>query len=265
MSIIRFVFAALMIFAIFNACRKRDLPNDSGKLLQKIINKSGDSLLYTFFSYDGQNRLTTITDSNNNGHLWNTFIEYNALERPVKFKVFYRNNPNGSFTEYSDSLLYNDNNQVVEKLSLYPSFPNMVRNTYSYDTHGRLTIDSGYSYWGNGVSAGYTGFTYDGNSNIVQWQTFYMLSSGEINSGGIITASYNMENNAYNSLGLAAYFIRGDEFLLSKQNATQIRYYDGTTRSYQYEYYSNGLPEKAVITNNTGGPFSVTSIEFFYY
>ena len=263
MYIIRLALTTILIFSLFCACKKDDLPNENGQLLQRIIFKSGDSILYTFFNYDAQNRLAAITDSNNNGHLWRTFIGYNSLDKPTKFKVLYRNNPNGSFTETSDSLLYNNDNHVVKKLfTSYSIQPYKTINTYNYDSQGRLITDTGYDYWSDEVY-GYTTFTYDGHDNIVQWQSFYK-SSDEFISGGIITASYNMENNAYKSLGLAAYFIRGENFLLSKQNRTQVNYYNGTIENCKYENYSNGLPKKAVISYNMGGPFSITIIEFFY-
>jgi len=263
MSILRFAHTAVLIFSLFYSCKKEDLPRTTAGRLQRIIERAGDSALYTFFGYDAQNRLIAITDSNNNGHLWKTSIEYNALEKPVNFKVLYRNNPSGIFTGNSDSLIYSDNGRVIKKLSI--SYPYKAINTYGYDTRGRLTTDSGFSYWNNNEFAGYTSFTYDNSDNIVQWQTFYKSPAGDMNSGGIITASYNKENNYYKSLGLGIYFLRGDIFLLSKENTTQIQYYDGTTWKYQYEYFSNGLPEKAAITHYyVNGFFNNTSIEFFY-
>ena len=263
MSIIRLALTTILILSLFYACKKDDLPNQNNQLLQRMIFKSGDSILYTFFNYDAQNRLAVITDSSNNGQLWKTFIEYNPLDKPTKFKVLYRNNPTGSFIESSDSLLYNNDKQVVKKLfTSYSINPYKTINTYNYDAQGRLINDTIYDYWSDQVF-GYTTFTYDRHNNIIQWQDFYK-SSGEMISPGIITASYNMESNAYKSLGLAVYFIRDDNFLLNEQNRTQVNYYDGSIDNYQYEYYSNRLPKKAVITYTMSSWSFVNNVEFFY-
>lgn len=248
MPIIRFFVSVVLIFSFFNSCKKEDLPEAGGQQLQKIIIQFGDTISYTLFDYNKQNNLlVAITDSNNNGNVWKTFIEYNILNQPVKFK--------------SDSLIY-ENNRVVKKIST--TYPYPVLNTYSYGAQNRLITDTAYYNSGGIIYTNYTKFTSDNNSNIVQWQTFYKSPSGSISSNGIITASYDGEINAYSSLGLAAYFIRGDIFLLSNQNRKQTNYLNGVTENYQYEYYSNGLPRKAVVQNRTGGQVSAHNIEFFY-
>ena len=99
MLITRFAFTVAILYFLFSACKKSDLPNTGDQRLQKIIAKSGDSILFTFFKYDAQNRLTVVTDSNNNGYVSKTFIDYNNQGNPVKFKVLSSSYPNGPINQ----------------------------------------------------------------------------------------------------------------------------------------------------------------------
>jgi hypothetical protein len=83
-------------------------------------------------------------------------------------------------------------------------------------------------------------------------------------SESITTASYNKVNNLYANLGPGIYFIGSGSSLLSQHNRIQTNYYDGTTESYTYDYYNNGLIQKVLVHDNINGPrFDVTT-EFFY-
>lgn len=267
MSASRIALFTILLLFLLHSCQKEDLPNAGGELLQKIKYNSNDSVLYTFFYYDDQNKLVAITDSNNNGHLWKTHIEYNIQDKPVKFKVFYRSHPGGSFSEGVDSLVYNTQWQVMKELytsSFIPTYK--VINTYSYDAQGRLAVDTMHNYRSDEVN-GYTNFIYDGSNNVVQWQQF-IKEGGAMKSSGIVVANYNTHKNPFHVLGLAVYFLRRPDIspnmLLSRYNPLQIIYNSSYNQNYSYEYYSNGLPKKTVVRTKDGGPFSVTDIEFFY-
>ena len=86
-------------------------------------------------------------------------------------------------------------------------------------------------------------------------------------SNFMITASHNSHINPYNSIGLILYFIRDSYLLLSKHNRTQAIYdqnnYSRFTENCTYEY-DNGLPKKMVLSRDSGGPFGVTTINFYY-
>lgn len=263
MSITRLAFTITILYFLFSACKKSDLPNTDGQRLQRSITKEGDSILYSFFNYDDQDRLTAMTDSNNNGYVWKTFIDYNNQGNLVKFKVLSSSYPNSPINEVSYSLLYNNNDQVVEKRVTTSTIgPDKKINTYSYDIQGRLIGDTTYSYWNNEVFS-YMAFIYDGNNDVIQWEE-YSKWSGTMKSEGITTASYNRVDNPISNLGLGIYFIGSGSSLLSKHNRIQTNYYDGTTESYTYDYYNNGLLKKVVVHDNVNGSrFDVTT-EFFY-
>lgn len=259
-----FAFTFTILLSLFCACKKEDLSNAGGQRLQKIISSSGDSILVTSFSYDVHGRLTSIIDSNNNGHVWETFIDYNDQGKPVKFKVIYSSSANNFGTESFGSLLYNNNNEVVEKMfSSTFNGPYKKIHSYAYDAGGRLVGDTTYGHWSDEVYS-YTTFTYDANSNVAQWEQ-YSKSSGTMQSDGITTASYNTMNNPYVNLGSAAYFIREENVLLNRHNRVLTNYYDGTTGSYTYEYYNNGLIKKIVAYYDDAGTRSLEGIREFFY
>ena len=261
---IRITLIATIFLFVLIACKKNETTsNENPQLLQKIIYSEGDSILYTFFKYDDKNRLIALTDSNNNGHKWETLVQYNLQSQPVKIQVLYQNSPGASFIEWSDSLIYNSDNKVIKKLlNTYTPNAYRIKDTYNYDVQGRIIADTMYTYGSENVY-GFTSFIYDGNDNITQWQS-YNNSSGTMQAGAVIIATYNTSINPYINLGLLTYFIRGENSLLSGHNYLQVKYYDGTKIDYSYQYYSNGLPQKVVLIDSRGGPFSTDTIEFFY-
>ncbi len=80
---------------------------------------------------------------------------------------------------------------------------------------------------------------------------------------GVVQAMYNNAINPYNSIGLMYYITKGHDenkyTLTSKNQVTQLTTGVGAI-SYNYEYYSNGLPKKVLITNRS----KLSTIEFFY-
>jgi len=261
----RLTLAALIILLIFYACKKQDAASANGARLKGIIHKQGDSIAYSFFSYDAQGRLTTIIDSNNNGHRWKTRISYNEQGKLTKDTIQYYACASCSPMQIIDSFLYDNNGHIIKKFVRSGSGPSFttIRN-YSYDAQGRLSADSMYDMRTNEVYF-YSQFSYDGNDNVVQWESFDK-SSGIMSSSWRVTAKYNNIKNPYNTFGLVNYIIlrEWDILLLSKHNPTQLYYLDGTTTDYTYEYYYNGLLKKAVEKDSRGGQFSVTTREFFY-
>ena len=267
----RIILITTIFLFVLNACKKNETTsNENPQLLQRIIYSEGDSIFYTFLTYDENKRLISIADSDRNGHTANTSIEYNLHNQIVKMKKLYRDDPGGIIKETTYSLIYNTNNQVIKKLWLSdPNIPNKTVNTYSYDSKGRLIADTVYNHLSEDVYS-YTALTYDGDDNNIQWQSFTNSPSG-FQSPGVITASYNTNLVPYHNLGLPTYFIRGNNFyfnsgenFLSRNNYIQVKYYDGTKIDYSYQYYSNGLPQKVVLIDSRGGPFSTDTIEFFY-
>jgi hypothetical protein len=247
------------------------------KLLRRIVSDQ-DSLLSTTFHYDAQNRLTELIDSNRQGHIWQTAIEYNAAGNAVKFTTHYQYHPRSVSNVYTDSLVY-ENGRVTKKLYKY-TYPNnstgfQVTHTYAYDTKGRLITD----FYGNSnrpdeVNA-YTTFSYDADDNIVAIHEFNK-SSGVMDSAQTITLTYNSDKNPYNSIGLMLYYVIGEQFvgdyhllLLGKHNKTKVvfkrRNFEGLKTEYAYEYNADGLPNKWILSRSWVGRASEPVTFDFYY
>lgn len=249
-----FIIAGLS--AIFISCKK-DNSTSEGHLLVKVIGRSGDSALYTFFNYDAQNRLIRIIDSNNSNHIRHiTSVVYDANDKWIK--SIYTNDFNALTGQ--DSFFYN-NNQIVKK-----TYSNSLgihnKNIYVYNLSGKLTHDTIYSYFSNNVF-GFTNYTYDNNEDITSWQAYYD-QGGTMHSDGQTSAFYNNLINPYSDLGMPFYILRNDNALISKHQITQEIYPDGSITNYTYEYYPGGLVKKITLANNSGGSIGTSTIEFFY-
>jgi hypothetical protein len=265
MPLARTLLAASTLVCLFYACKKEDFPENDGTVLQRVVTDN-DSLLSITFHYDGQNRLIALIDSNRQGHVDETSIEYNTAGNPVKFTMHhhYRSNPIDSKRE--DSLVY-VNNRVVKKLYKSPTTAYKLLNAYSYDGNGRLITDTAYSYFRDVIS-GYTQLSYDNNDDIVQYQ-FFDNSSGVMDNVGSTIVTYNSDVSPYKSLGLAYYFVTGDYLLLSKHNKTKVvqnwRYLQPYTTEYSYEYNSNRLLKNMLRSRSYGNqPYGVTAYNFYY-
>jgi hypothetical protein len=241
--------------------------SNTGKHLDMIVTESGDSILYTSFLYDSENRISSFSDTTNNGFARKTTIKYNPQGDPVSFNTTWQEKPLGILYENIDSLVYNMNKQVIKKLFRSSSIPlYKVINAYIYDEKGRLTADTVYGYRSDEVYS-YTLYTYDDKDNLVKWERFQPVS-GALKSVEVASISYNNEMNVYRPLNLIYYFLGSETFLLSKQNRKQVvydrPYYNRETERYTYEYDVDGLAKKAVISRDSGGPFAVTNIDFYY-
>ncbi len=264
MPLTRITLAALSLLCFFNSCKKDDFPELGDKLLKRVVAKSGDSILYSTFQYNTENRLVAITDSTNNRHVWKTSIQYDTEGNPVKFWMLWSYGGNSISSEQTDTLVYK-NGKLTEKLSKLPysnSFTG-VRHIYTYDDKGRLIVDSiGYTNAAKEVYA-YTSFTYDDSDNVVKIEEFNKWP-GTMASISKITATYNSDKNFYSNIGSTLYFIRGSYLMLGRHNKTQVVYeQNNITENYTYQY-DKGLLKRMILSQSTGGPFGITTFDFYY-
>jgi YD repeat-containing protein len=277
MPLTRILLTASTLVCLLSSCKKEDYPESGDKLLQRVISDK-DTLMSTTFHYDGQNRLIEVIDSNRQGHIWETSIDYNTAGNPVKSTIFYHIESNRvEDATTTDSLVYEDS-RVIKKLGSVTNFRGStgiyVTHTYAYDAKGRLMTD----FMGNSNSIdevyGYTNFTYDGDDNIVKIQEFNK-SSGVMDSTRTITVAYNSDKNPYRSIGLMLYFVAGDYLLLGKHNVSKVvyyQYYDYLQRNvelgrqdYTYEYDADGLPKTMILSYSEGGrQLGVSTFSFYY-
>lgn len=259
MSVPSVLITSVILLCFCSSCRKEDTPAAGDRLLQRVVARSGDTIIYSSLQYDAQMRLVAITDSSNNGgYTGETTIEYDTSGKPAKF-IHFDLYPNRPGSDWADLLVYK-NGKVIQKLT--SSFNNgyyVSAHNYTYDTKGRLVKDSVGSY-------GYTSFAYDDNDNVIQIQEFD-TSPGTMTNTCTITASHDSNINPYNGLDFNLYFFITNSYnLLSKHNRTKVIYsqYNLThTGNYTYEY-ENGLPKKMTLTWDDGGSFAVNAVSFYY-
>ena len=252
---------------IFYSCTKQGTENVSLPRLQKIITNGVDSLgndcntclYYQFFKYDTNGRLIKITDSSAAWyHFYNGpqpyFFSYSIYTGHLTYGINYsfyvslEYNSAGNFIKAGrDSFIYNSNNQVAQRFSRVQcdTCRSYLVNKYTYDAKGRLIADS--SFTGQTflvptvVLHEYTVFAYDANDNVIQSTVINMLPGTY--PPRINMAQYDNHPNPYKNLGVPAYLVYENPFVLSSNNVLPT--------GYTGEYYSNGLPQKIIFKNYT--------------
>jgi hypothetical protein len=250
-----FFIAALLLLLI--SCQKENtttLPENHK--LTTAISRWHDSAFYSFFHYDDQNRLTSIVDSENTNHS-KRFTSFIYDQDGKWIKSIYTSDNNTIVGE--DSFFYQNDRMVLKK---YTNSLVSNRNTYTYDSQGRLIGDTTYSYWSNDI-AGYVVYTYDNNDDIISWQE-YFSENGILKSDGVISATYNSSINPFSNIGLPLYIFTQDNSMISKHQRTAVTYYDGTTVNYTYEYNPDGSVKRIIETDMEYGIPDTSTIEFLY-
>lgn len=208
-------------------------PNNNSSTLpnvKEMVTQDGDTIGYNFFSYNSKNELISIYDSNNNDHIaYFVAIKYNASGLPVSVG--------------EDSLIYNNNNQVIKKVS--KADPGDF-TPYTYDAMGRLVSDR------------YTTFTYDDSDDVIL-ETDNPLYVIHIS----YTKTLNL-NNSITSGNLADVIAPLGDFYgyqyLSKYKPSQaVDSYQVT--NYAYEYNPDGTDSKIILTS----PDSNIPLTFTFY
>jgi hypothetical protein len=135
----------------------------------------------------------------------------------------------------------------------------LVENTYSYDAQGRMIADSLHSYWTQDVWR-IAFYSYDQNNNVRESKTV------DYPSGNLLyqqQSDYDSHPHPLNPLGVMIYLFNTEyDVPRGKNNLVKEKYDDGTIVDYTYEYYSNGLPKKCSISDNTDP--SITYLEYYY-
>jgi YD repeat-containing protein len=233
----------------FFSCQK-DNSSSQGDRLKTIRIKVGDSLFYRSFQYDGQNKLISILDSNNNGFKRNFIISYDAQ---------------GKLSQVSEGATiytfeFDSKGRIIKKLvNLAGQQATDVANTYSYDINGKVVADSVYSYWTKNVYS-IASYSYDQSGNVTESRTLDK-SSGDVMAQ--VQCTYDNHPNPLGGKAVLIYLLSsGYELPAGKNNLLKETYQDGTTVNYSYEYYSNGLPKKSSFLDNSD-PL-ITYIDYYY-
>lgn len=205
-----------------------------------------------------------VTDSNSQGHISETSIEYNNQGNPSKFISIYSFNRRNPVT-YVDSFVY-DHDRVAKifRKSIFDASYKIL-NTFRYDNQDRLIADAN------------SNFSYDANGNVVECQ-LTERESDTIHIYGEMTAKYNGRRNPFNNLGIASNLLWSGgswiflerTLLLSENEVTQVNYQHRGTYNYIYNYTYNydsdgNLKRIDVDLDELPSSYSIKlKVEFFY-
>jgi hypothetical protein len=259
------IFLSLILFS----CKKDEVITDApGTRLIEVITTRAlkDSTGITFLKYDSQNKLVTVIDSfrmqsdNVDHYIGLSFsrpLEYDAQGKLAK--VTYRE---GSGSDVYDLLYYNSDAVAIQRLRYSQLENDTLIAYYTYDNKKRLISDSTYNNKNKGL-VDFSTYSWDDKDNLVEWKRF-TNASGTLQMIASMQASYDENTNPYHALGMTLYPFRRKEQVLSKNNIVREIYSDGISVSYEYAYYSNGLPKGATVATASLNGLVSRKVEFIY-
>ena len=240
--------ASLLLF--FSCKKEKDLPDAPGDRLKMIRYKEGDSISFRLFQYDVQNRLTAVVDSGHGG-IYRRDISYDIPGNLLRIDI------NGDIITFD----FNNEGRVIRKKSIVPGQQSpTVRNTYVYDIEGKVISDSLHGYWTPDVW-GVVSFIYDGNKNVIESKLTSNVPSVQL----LKQCEYDKHPNPLYDQRAVIYLLTshyGYEIPEGKNNILKERFEDGSEVSYQYEYYSNGLPRRYSL-HDSSDPL-VSYVDYYY-
>jgi YD repeat-containing protein len=210
--------------------------------------QEGDSISYRFFQYDQEDRIISITDSNNNGNRRQLVMSYDAqgkLSQVTEGATIYK-------------FEYDNKGRIAKKLHSYSGQQtSLVSNNYIYDLNGRVIADS--SSWSTGFIV--VTYSYDAAGNVTASKSAEMLSG--ISWVYEQQCSYDDHPNPLAGNGIMIYLFDSQEGLPAGNNNLLKETFDnGTVVNYKYDYHDNGLPKKSSFYDNTD-PL-VTYVDYYY-
>ncbi len=255
----------LLIIGIMLAlisCKKENIISPGNEKLTRIetFNPSTQNTSIAEYKYDNTGNLIEIYASGGN-----SFNEKQSLLYDASGKIISNTLTNsGAGNVYKFDFQLDLNGRIIKAIGT--SFlPNLVidNHIYTYDTQGRLIIDSVFTQSGSIHS--YVNFQYDNNNNIIAYQQF--VNNGvSILKLNIMTFQYDTKRSPFFKVGQILYTSLGGSgvsyFYLTKNNTIRATL-NGTTLTpggnFVYQYYSNSLLKTSTV--NVPGAIKFT----FYY
>ena len=228
-----------LLVIILSSCTKEVPQINSGKRIIQIIPSGADSIGYVWFTYDNQNRLIGVKDSiDHYPTVYYSTLQYDNQGRVNKVIT------SGDFTS-NITLLYNNNNQVIEKILKNADSSTMGEITrYYYDAKNRMIRDSLYSDLNATNAYGYASFAYDDNDNLIN-MIWHPQNNGQwVAYQEFDYLGYDNKLNVYKDLKVLWYILE-DNMILSKNNVLSYsNYYSNSPNqqsktSFTYTYDNN--------------------------
>ena len=231
------------------SCTKEDILTSGNEKLTKIeiFDPSGQNTSIAEYKYDNNGNLIEISTTNGNAAGGKQSLLYDASGKIISNTL--TNSVSGNI--YKFDFQVNLDGRIIKAIGT--SFlPNLImdNHTYTYDTQGRLIIDSVFTQAGSVHS--YVNFEYDNNSNVIAYKQ-YVNDGTAIILVSNMTFHYDTKRSPYFKVGQVLYTSLGGSgvsyFYLSKNNPMNATL-NGTVitpgGNFVYQYYPNSLLRTSV-------------------
>ncbi|WP_167611777.1 hypothetical protein [Maribellus sediminis] len=241
---------ALLFFIFLNACKEDDFTSTFPELNQHLIaitTTTEDWEYRTDFVYDSLNRLSEIQNRSQGEQIFTESYVYNEAGK-ISQKT------NG---DYTTSYVYNSEGQVIEENLQYLSPENgneWSTKTEYYYKNGR--ISKGKVFSENGEVSSYISYKYDSRGNTIE----KIVRPSNSDSDFILSElkfRYDAKINPLGASGIStinAFMYSRDIDIVQVNNPVYLSYMNSIASSLppefeiSYEYSSENLPEKAVLS-----------------
>lgn len=250
---------------ILISCKKNGAPNAGGSTLDKVVfTAQGSAADTTFYQYDSQNRLLSISQTSipNNGGSSFLFTYDPAGNLSGYTQSIY---PTGNLLSYA--FQYDNNGRIVRGIGT-PLMANLgvPDYVYTYDGQGRLIADT-QLIQKTQAEAYYSTFSYDADNNVTESSVF-SVTGGSVQNLGTSNNTYDNRANPYSAIRIPLFMIYNDASFLSANNAS-VQQYTSTsnpagnyTLTSSYSYYSNGLVWQQV--NGNSAVTNPSTIQYYF-
>ncbi len=250
-----------LLLGLISCAKENIIPSGNEKLTKiETYNPANQNTSIAEYKYDNKGNLVEIYASGGNASNEKQSLLYDSSGKIISNTL--TNNVSGNVYKFD---FQSDPNGRIIKATGTSFLPNLIidNHIYTYDTQGRLIIDSVFTQSGSIYS--YVNFEYDNNDNIIAYQQFVNngVSIVKVNS---MSFQYDTKRSPYFKVGQRLYTSLGGSgvsyFYLSKNNPVSATL-NGTIitpgGNFIYQYYSNSLLKTSTVNVTKAIKFT------FYY
>jgi len=231
-----------LLTALISCTKENIMPSGNEKLTKiEIFDPSGQNNSIAEYKYDNNGNLIEINFAGGNASGKQSLL-YDASGKIISNTL--TNSVSGNI--YKFDFQVDLNGRIIKAIGT--SFlPNLImdNHSYTYDTQGRLIIDSVFTQAGSVHS--YVNFEYDNNNNVIAYRQ-YVNDGTAIILVSNMTFHYDTKRSPYFKVGQVLYTSLGGSgvsyFYLSKNNPVSA-ILNGTIitpgGNFVYQYYPNSL------------------------
>lgn len=238
-----------LLLGLISCSKENIIPSGNEKLTKiETYNPSNQTTSIAEYKYDNNSNLIEIYASGGNASNEKQSLLYDASGKIISNTL--TNNVSGNVYKFD---FQSDPNGRIIKATGTSFLPNLIidDHIYTYDTQGRLIIDSVFTQSGSIHS--YVKFEYDNNSNVVAYKQ-YVNNGSAIILVNSMTFEYDTQRSPYFKLGQILYTSLGGSgvsyFYLSKNNPIRATL-NGTIitpgGNFLYQYYPNLLLKTSTV------------------